>query len=601
MEYRDVAVDSSAALRAGSVASQTLSAKNESSWASTVGSQAAITKGSPGGLISWGFQEDGAPLDTMWHLLGSESQLDFNTTLKSQDTVERSLRLSNSEAHCVGLHQQCGDDTGRIPPTVTPHRDPVYPVMFYMDVWGKKCLPALHSVFHQLETLHGPSLLITDIIVALSACRLSRTLPQRKLLNISRIPGLWFRPDAGHESLSHDYYGAVMRKMAWWSQQDFNANPTLGLAVLILFCYLESSMGNFQEFRIHSEGTKNLIRSYPDRVICDGAELLAAWVEVEMQNWWRRVYFSTPDFHRKLSVLSLPPQLEAVLDATNNQRAAILLILCESHCLNNAAIVSCWDDRKDKDSWTNTNRPPPATTGTGELETRLSLNEYKVLLKTQSQKLDKWYALLPAFDLPEFWQGKGDYVARSQTELDIQPLLFKSHFSAMNFAYYITARVMQCTGPLESLRGTSQAEIGDAYEEAEAWISILLRIAAGIRWKQCIQLNVYTVGFAGLLLACALRSHSLATGLWMQNWLEDRLKGNDFEEGNFPVFQILEILRLVNYERKHGRDVVSLFQTVDDGGGSGKLGSYHSQLLASLWVYGRCRTTGRMCSYYKEV
>lgn len=568
-----------------------------------MGSQATIPEGNPDDFLSWDFQEYSAPSDTSWHLLDNEAPADFNTILKSRDVVEISLDLSNSTVHLADLQNECNDVTGlHIPPNVLPHRDPVYPVTFYKDVWSKKCLPVLHSVFHQLETRQGPSLLITDMIVALSACRLSRTLPQRKLFNNSSIPGLCFRPDAGHESLSHEYYGAVMRKMAWWSHQDFNANPTLGLAVLILFCYLESSMGNFQEFRLHSEGTKNLIQSYLDWVICDGAELLAAWVEIEMQNWWRRAYFSTPDFYRKHGTLSLHPRLGAVLETTNHQRAAVLLILCESHRLNNAAIVSSWDDCKDNDPSTKTDGASlPATARTTDLENRLSLNKYEALLKVQSEKLDKWYAHLPASDLPEFWQSEGNHVALSPTELDVPPLLFKSQFSAMNFAYYVTARVMQCTGPLESLQSPFHMNIGDAYEESEVWISILLRIAAGIGWEQCVQLNVYTIGFAGLLLACALRSHSLATGLWMQDWLEDRLEGNGFEEGNFPVFQILEILRLVNCERRHGRDVISLFQTVDDGGGSGKLSSYHSQILTSLWVYGRCRTTGRMYSYYKGV
>ncbi|KAK7415542.1 hypothetical protein QQX98_005788 [Neonectria punicea] len=167
----------------------------------------------------------------------------------------------------------------------------------------------------------------------------------------------------------------------------------------------------------------------------------------------------------------------------------------------------------------------------------------------------------------------------------------------MNFAYYVAARVMQCIGPLHSLERASTVEIDQMYEETETWVLLLLRVTAGISWKECIRLNVYTIGLAGLLLACALRSRSLATGLWIQSWLEERLNGDEFEEGNFPVFQILDALRLINRERRNGRDVFSLFQTVNDGGGSGKFGSYHSQIISSLLVYGRCRTTGEMYSY----
>ena len=144
-------------------------------------------------------------------------------------------------------------------------------------------------------------------------------------------------------------------------------------------------------------------------------------------------------------------------------------------------------------------------------------------------------------------------------------------------------------------------DMGDLYEEVEAWILILLRIAAGISWKHCVRQNVYTVGFTGLLLACMLKSRNPATGLWIQRWLEEHLKGDEFEEGNFPVFQVLETVRLVNRERADGWDVLSLFQTVDDRGGSGKLGSYHSQRLVSLLVYARCRSTGSMQSYCRMI
>ena len=105
----------------------------------------------------------------------------------------------------------------------------------------------------------------------------------------------------------------------------------------------------------------------------------------------------------------------------------------------------------------------------------------------------------------------------------------------MNFSYYVTARIMQCAKPLASLDGTLHENIDEMYEEIEAWIMILLRIAAGIDWEECTELNAYTVGFASLLLACSLRSRRLETGVWMQGWLEQRLsKSNAYEEGAQP-------------------------------------------------------------------
>ena len=509
----------------------------------------------------------------------------FEVATDAEGPLADTWHFSNNFAH------EIREASLRMSPVVLPHRDPTQKAIFYMDVWRRQCLPALNSAFHRLELAHGPANLITDAVVALSACRLSRTLPQRKLFKVSSVSGLCVRPDAGHETLSHEHYGAVMRKMAGWSHEDFDANPALGLAVLVLFCYLESSMGNFKAFRVHSEGVKRLIKAYPDWVVHQGTDLLAAWVEVEMQNWWRRVYFGTPDFHRNTSSLALPPQLEAVLDTANHRRAAILLIMCESHRLNNAAIVAGWDGYEDSSG---------SSRFTGSAVPQAD-PELITLFQEQSLKLDDWFAFLPVSELPEYWEDDGGSVAPTRCLSAVQPLHFKSHKAAMNFAYYVTARVMQCTGPLGSLVGDPRTDIDTIYGEVEAWILMLLRIASAIDWDQCIKLNVYTVGFTSLLLACALHSRNIEIGTWMQTWLEEHLKGNEYEEGNFPVFQILEALRLVNAERRDGRDVFALFQTVDDSGGSGKLGSYHSQLLVSLQVYGRCRTSGAKYTYRRTV
>ncbi|KPM42912.1 hypothetical protein AK830_g3603 [Neonectria ditissima] len=499
---------------------------------------------------------------------------------------------SSSVIHSEPLGSECRNDVDPyIPPALLPHRDANHAIRFYMNAWKSQCIPALHVSFHRIEPLCRQSSLLKDIMATLSACRLSRTLPQRKLFKISDAPGLGFRPDSGHEYLSGELYGSALRKMAWWSHQEFDSHPTLGLAVLVLFCYLESSMGNFQEFRLHSEGVENLVKNYTDCVNPHGVGLLAAWVEVKMQNWWRRAYFGVPDLHRDYSVPLICPELEATLTTANDRRASILWILCESHRLNTAAIVACWDVRMGHSQTTavggvDSTVPFENITEGTDPRKRIARIEYMALMNAQIEKLDHWYASHPPSEISECMEHDRDQEAFGSDRPEIEAIHFKSHYVAMNFAYYVTARVMQCTAPLQSFEDASVVDIDQMYAETESWVRLLLRIAAGINWKDCIRLNVYTIGLAGLLLACALRSRSLAAGIWTQGWLEERLRGDGFEEGNFPVFQILDALRLINRERGNGRDVVSLFQTVNDGGGSGKFGSYHSQMINSLLVFG---------------
>jgi hypothetical protein len=327
----------------------------------------------------------------------------------------------------------------------------------------------------------------------------------------------------------------------------------------------------------------DMLSAYPR-----GVELLAAWVEIEMQMWWRRLYFSTPDFQVQHNVLFLGLGLQNSL-RSQHHRALVVTALCESQRLSNIAIISHWAKHMPNEHLAQIN-----TT----LITDTEISEYNSILASQGKKLDGWQAPSPIFD-----ESAKDASAESTSNfgLEVRPLRFESHTAAMSYAYYVTARVIQCAGPLESLELTDPCAISAAYEESEAWIIVLLRVAAGIDWNSCTQLNVYSIGLSSLLLACIFRSRTLAIGVWMENWLESHAKEGNFEEGSFPVFQTLAIIRLINREKQIGRDVFVVFQTEDDGGGCGKLGSYHSQLISSMLLFGRCRATGRLCSYYKNI
>ncbi|KAL7940539.1 hypothetical protein V8C42DRAFT_224750 [Trichoderma barbatum] len=469
-------------------------------------------------------------------------------------------------------------------------------VGFYMSFWKLHCLPALNVTFKSMDTIRGQSPLITDTMATLAASRMSRKLPQRQLLITSDSPGFYFRPDSGHEAFSSQLYGSALRRMSCWRSENFDSNPMLAFTALVLFCYVESSMGYFEGFYIHSQGIEELLRKSADRIFPHGAGLLAAWVEVKMQNWWRRAYFGVPEFFQDYSTPLLRPELQFISNTGSGRTATILWILCESHRLHNVALIACWA-RQGKsrqmreitvstfmDNANQTSEQPPISS---EILARIKMN---------SEKLDEWRACLPG--LVEVEANLNCLKSFDLKSPGHETIYFPSHKLAMDMAYYVVARVMHCAGPLQTFASASMHNTDDLYEEIEAWIFILLRIAAGISWEDCVCLNAYTVGLAGLLLACALSSRSLETGLWIQEWLEMHLGRDGIEEGNFPVFQILDAVRLINRERRNGLDVVALFQTVDDGGGKGKFGSYSSQLISSMLVYGRCRSTGELVSYH---
>ncbi|WAO87328.1 Zn(2)-C6 fungal-type domain-containing protein [Fusarium falciforme] len=466
----------------------------------------------------------------------------------------------------------------------------------YMDFWLNQCLPALHPIFKDFPILGNLPLVVTDTMMALSAGRLSRMLPQRKSSDFSSIPGFSFRPDSSHKTKSQKYYYSAIRGISDWVKNGSEFQTTTTLATLILFCYWESSMGNFRDFSVHSGGATKLIEAQESTLVQQGFVgygLMAAWVRAQMNNWWRRMHFSTVDFQRKQDPVSISPNVELILDLVGDTKASVLVILCESLRIYSSAVVGYWDLFRDPTP-TNEDSQPGSQTPTASSASRegdACLYPYTLLMKAQARKLNDWHTKLPLSQLPITSFHSAGPATSEDSRLTIEPLYFQSHDSAMNYAYYITARIIQSADLLKDQKSTTSAQ------EIDRWALILLQIASGIDWEECIRLNTFAIGFSGLLLVCAMHTSNPAIGLWIQNWLEERQRNSHLEEGSFPVLQILQVLRAVNHERARGRDLFAVFQTVDDGGGEGKFHSYHSQTLTSVMVYGKEKNTENMVSY----
>ncbi|KAL2689071.1 hypothetical protein Neosp_003123 [[Neocosmospora] mangrovei] len=371
---------------------------------------------------------------------------------------------------------------------------------------------------------------------------------------------------------------------------------TTTLATLILFCYWESSMGNFRDFSVHSGGATKLIEAQESTLIQQGFVghgLMAAWVRAQMNNWWRRMHFSTVEFQRKQDPVSTSPNVELILDLVGDTKASVLVMLCESLRIYSSAVVDYWDwvGSKPVNEGDEESSSAPITASSASLESDACLYPYTLLMKAQARKLNDWHTKLPLSQLPITSFRSAFPTTLEDSSLTVEQLYFQSHDSAMNYAYYITARIIQSAGLLKDKRSTTSAQ------ETDRWALILLQIAAGIDWEECIRLNTFAIGFSGLLLVCAIHTSNPSIGLWIQEWLEDRQRTSHLEEGSFPVLQILQVLRAVNHERARGRDVFAVFQTVDDGGGEGKFHSYHSQTLTSVMVYGKKKDTETMISY----
>lgn len=474
-------------------------------------------------------------------------------------------------------------DQLRRPPTLYPNPKfswgSGHQEAFYMHMWDKQCLSALHPVFRQFGIMENIAPIVQKAILSVSACHLSRRLPQRKTLTVTDIPGLAYRPEIQHQVASQEFYQSATQQLRLWTGHRNKSELNSMLAAMILFCSLESSMGNFAGFNIHSNGVRTLLRMRDEpRGPHDTTqlELQDAWKQTHILNWWRRFHFSPPTFQNtpfpQLDEVSDPRERDA-LSWPLYHRVDIMTSLCEALSVVSRTTSRGWERETNVD-----------LTDVADLDHELDILDVKISTWLKAfQSSQKVY--------PDVYQGRPG--SAPEEIPDLWPLKFPSHDEAMNFAYWATARVMYCAAERTIDRITGTTRYRRVQKVIEGWISIVLRVAMAIDWDNCVRYNTHTIGMSGLLLACAIRSEKLDVGLWVENWLEERRSTAGLEEGSFPVLQILQILRIVNRERKAGFDVVSIFSTKDDGGGKGKFQSYHSQVLETVEVCVRCRETGK--------
>jgi len=478
--------------------------------------------------------------------------------LVSEAPDELEIRSSRSVAH----------------PSLTQHDISVDWTSIYKGYWGNNCLSALHPVFHKITDLISQVPVLEDAIVALAACNLSRSSPKP---NSPGVAGnVSYQPHPEHWASSQQHYRSALTATQHMTEAVTQGmDPQITMTILVLFSCLESSIGNFLRFHNHSRGIANLIRRLSTGLdpTSSMTDLLAAWMQTRYHSWWIRLYFSTFTFQLEQSSLSAPAFLEDNIESNSVRRAMILSILCESHRLHQKMLLGTFLLASDQ-----------TTINLNSTDQWYKAGMYRELLTLQAEKLIIWEQNLPLADLPASLDGEVQYLVPEG--LLVNPLQFSSHNAAMNYAYFISARLMQ-DAPIDLS--------GEHITDSDHWVFLLLRITAGIDRQTCLRDNAYTIGLSSLLLAALLHTCSLDIGIWIEDWLQGFQKNAQspaLEEGSFPLAQITTVVSVINQQRRLGRNVFAVSQAEDDGGGNGKVDSYDSQDIKVVWLHGRERATG---------
>jgi hypothetical protein len=153
---------------------------------------------------------------------------------------------------------------------------------------------------------------------------------------------------------------------------------------------------------------------------------------------------------------------------------------------------------------------------------------------------------------------------------------------------------MQCTSLLRQLQNPCLNQFRPLCAEEEVWIEFLVRIANSVNLEDSISKNTYTIGFSSLMLAAILRCNNVSLGFEIENWLEMFRRLHPTEEGAFPVYQTLGVVKAVNQQRMMGREIFGVTLPLDDAGGKPKFTAYNSQSISPLLLQGRCLVAGKL-------
>lgn len=382
---------------------------------------------------------------------------------------------------------------------------------------------------------------MTDTMMAFAAYHLSCTRPPQ--IRTAAHSG----QASEHLLNSLEFFGSAMRQIAKSSPAEYMADPITLLSVLILFCYLESARGHFTEFSFHSRAIQEIVTRTAVQPLMEmdgvhGARLLSAYAQTRMHNWWLKVIFSDPETLESQDI-SFEPEMRSHLNIATNRRTFVLSVLCQSYRISLMAII-----RQAK-------RSPRAN-----LADDCVLQAYYDSIQVQQQVATDWHALVAVHDLPIEGYEDGQLASGPDTlSLNVKPVHFNSHTAAMNYAYYVTARVIQCSGvygsPVLEPHFLPKADM----TTTRFWAELLLRIAAGLDWERCLLLNRHTIGISSLLVACALRCPELDISLWIEDWLGRRCaKSERVHEGSVLLERALQMMQLINRKRLIGRDALAI-------------------------------------------
>jgi hypothetical protein len=469
----------------------------------------------------------------------------------------------------------------------------------YLHHWRTHLLGILPAQFAEVENLADRCSALRPAIIALSACDLAQARTDVRRWGIGYEKRWLLSPNREHQQYGKMYYNLALRELA---HLDYcKQEPTSVLATLMLFTHIESHIGSFRGAAFHHHGIEHLLSARHG--FCGQSvlamDLVRIWTSLRAQNWRCRIPFTLPGFQTSLADIGL--DAGQLLNPSEARDEAVMINMLQSWRLSLMILFERYTGRGDMESISSrccrdyyARIPPPGVTQPWKPKEPIPDEDYEALLCEQRTELDRWYAALPPSHLPRESLGSNSS-APDPLQLGQPPLQFLTQQAAMNYIYYVAARIFQSREGIDEFLAPPRLfphhSAQSDHPGVDHWLRLLLRIIAGRDIMVCARHSSYSVGILDILHMCHLRlprcSHIIGIGV---HYMITGYANNCIaHEGSALVLGFQHLFEEIEEQRNLGRDLFYVLPRFSPDC-QRQLAYDDTKLYV---VYGRDKTTGK--------
>ncbi|EXJ77108.1 hypothetical protein A1O3_10266 [Capronia epimyces CBS 606.96] len=485
----------------------------------------------------------------------------------------------------------------------------------YLALWYSEVSALLPPVFLELTAVMPDFPPLGSAVLAISAAYLSHRESSVVVTTRGRKRVSRYIPHKDHQYQSLIYYNTGVQGLADSFSNLAQMNPVHMLATSVLFHHFELDSGSFTGGAGHMDGIDKLLSTEYHQLNSSrtGRELLCTTMSLRALHVHRRLVagsrFSKP-IHK---ADGFPLNKSIINGQAGSHYDSITILLCDCMYTERRIVLDWCACRVESLS---PDIQPIMARILGQMclpesrqaSTNSQLKEidesYGRSLEQQRAQLDEWHARLPLSELPidsftSRQQAMNGY-EDSEPDFKMHPLKFHTFESAMNYAYYAASQILSSPYVLDRFEKPTMTTARSLpfTRRHYPWEKLILRIAAGLEFADCIHKNTFRTGIMTLLTLCLLWRPRPDVAVWIDNWIR-RVQDHGVPLDSGLPFLTSRINPLITQQHRNGMDVFMLSPV--DTEDAEKTDLYQSDFKAQVMVCGKDRHTGELYTCQLDV